>query len=271
MQFLSATGTPLTNVAMQITMILWGKSGSGKTVLASTLPRPMLYMNFDPKGVASISKQDDITVLDLSAMTHNDVPLFKEGERAETELRNLLKANPQFKTIVVDSVTAFAQMALTHMILSGKGNGGKFNATMEAPGLAAYGGRNRIVLSTVRSLLRVAGEFNKHICFVCHEDTPNKDKDGVVESITLMLGGSLPQEVPLQISEVWHVEDQGNRRIIGLRPYAKRTPMRSRMFDTRATNTFEWKYDAITDVGMKITDWYDSWQKTGFSKIGVPT
>lgn len=245
MKFLNIEAKPLAAVETPMTLLLWGKSGCGKTVLASTLPKPILLINVDPQGYASIQQQDGVTVLDLSGMQHTHANQFKEGEMADTELRNLLKQNPQYQSIVFDSVTSFAQHALSHMVLSGKaGRGTTTNPVgLENPGQAGYGGRNRITLSMVRMLLRIASEYKKHLCFICHEDTPTKDKEGVIESITVMLGGSLPEEVPLQISEVWHILDDGKRRIIGIRPYAKRAPMRSRMFDTRNETTFEWRYD----------------------------
>ena len=39
--------TPKTQVK-RMAMVIWGPSGAGKTTLAATAPRPILWINFDP-------------------------------------------------------------------------------------------------------------------------------------------------------------------------------------------------------------------------------
>lgn len=261
---------PLAGRVERLSMLLWGRSGCGKTVLASTAPGPMLWINFDPDGVASLRRTDDIHVVDMANIGHDKVPTFKSGDVIEAQLRTALNNNP-FNTVVIDSVTSFAQLALTHAILSGKANGGTFKATMEAPGMAGYGIRNRLVLDAINMLLRVTGALGKNIIFIAHEDAPKTDSNGAIVSITLLLGGSLPEEVPLKISEVWHLQDSDGKRVIGIRPYAMRSPMRTRMFQHsgRVTN-FPFVYDMGTGKGDGIDTWYSKWRDSGFNKITVP-
>lgn len=265
------SGEPLDKRMERLSMLLWGKSGCGKTVLASTAPRPMLWINFDPDGVASIKRSDDVTVVDMANMGHDKVPQFKSGDTVEAQLRSSLTGNPDIRTVVVDSITSFAQLALSHAVLSGKANGGNFKATMEAPGQAGYGIRNRLTLDAVNMFLRVTGALNRNIVFICHEDT-KMGSDGAIASITLLLGGTLPEEVPLKISEVWNLTDTDGRRTIGIRPYAMRSPMRTRMFrhNGRTTN-FALKYNQETGEGEGVADWFKRWSETGFDKIAVPT
>jgi hypothetical protein len=262
---------PLDARMERLSMLIWGKSGSGKTVLASTAPRPILWINFDPDGVASIKRSSDVFVSDMANMGHDKVPSFKSNDTIEAQLRTSLMANPDLQTVVIDSVTSFAQLALSHAVLSGKANGGSFKATMEAPGQAGYGIRNRLCLDAVNMFLRVTGALNRNIVFICHEDT-KFGTDGAIASITLLLGGSLPEEVPLKISEVWNLTDSDGRRTIGIRPYAMRAPMRTRMFrhSGRVTN-FPLKYDQQTGEGEGVTDWFNRWKESGFDKIAVPS
>ena len=262
---------PLDARTERLSMLIWGRSGCGKTVLASTAPGNMLWLNFDPDGVASIRKTNRIMSVDLANMGHDKVPTFKSGEGFEAQLRTLLTQHATLATVVVDSVTSFAQLALTHAVISGKANGGSFKASMETPGMAGYGIRNRLVLDAINMLLRVTGALNRNIIFICHEDSPKTDKEGAITSITLLLGGSLPEEVPLKISEVWHIEDQNGRRVVGIRPYAMRSPMRTRMFkhEGRIT-TFPLLYDQETGKGDGIETWFTKWRENGFDKIPVP-
>jgi hypothetical protein len=224
---------PLDTRTERLSMLLWGKSGCGKTVLASTAPGDLLWINFDPDGVASLKRSNSIMAVDMANIGHDKVPSFKSGDTVEAQLRTLLTQHTNLATVVIDSVTSFSQLALTHAILSGKANGGQFKASMETPG--------------------------------------KTDKEGKITSITVLLGGSLPEEVPLKISEVWHLLDSDGRRTIGIRPYAQRVPMRTRMFrhEGRVTN-FPFHYDQQTGSGDGILTWFTKWQESGFDKIAVP-
>lgn len=262
---------PLDTRVERLSMLLWGKSGCGKTVLASTAPGRIMWINFDPDGVASLRRSDSILAVDMSSIGHDKVPTFRSGDVIEAQLRTLLTQHPDVATIVVDSVTSFAQLALSHAVLSGKANGSSFKASMEAPGMAGYGIRNRLVLDAINMLLRVTGALGRNIVLICHEDTPKTGPDGAIISVTLLLGGSLPEEVPLKISEVWHLADNDGRRVIGIRPYAMRAPMRTRMFQHAGRITsFPLLYDQNTGKGDGISTWFDKWKDTGFNKINVP-
>ena len=102
---------------------------------------------------------------------------------------------------------------------------------------------------------------------VCHEDAPEKkpDEKGVlqIERITLLLGGSLPFEVPVHISEVWYMKDQGSRRTLHVRPYSVVTPMKSRMFRTDKTSTIAWTYNMYDGTGSTVVQWIDQWRAGG--------
>lgn len=267
-------GLPVVEIGARterLSMLLWGKSGCGKTVLASTAPGKLLWLNFDPDGMASLKRSDRVVGVDMSNITHDKIPTYKSGDVMEAQLRTLLTQHQDLSTVVLDSVTSFSQLALAHAVLSGKANGGTFKATMEAPGMAGYGIRNRLVLDAINMLLRVTGALGRNVILICHEDVPKTGPDGSIVSITLLLGGSLPEEVPLKISEVWHLQDSDGKKVIGIRPYAMRSPMRTRMFrhDGRVTN-FPFRYNQELNTGDGIETWYNKWKESGFDKIPVP-
>lgn len=227
---------------------------------------------FDPDGIDSIDPTPDDIVVDLATkLDPRNVDRWEEGGIAERDLDVVLSQDTNIQSVIVDSVTSFGELALTYAIQSGKANGKGFTATLDAPGIGGYGIRNRAVLSFTRMILRVTGKRGKHVMLVCHENTADRDKEGNIESISILLGGDLPEKVPLQISEVWHMEDTGTKRVLALRPYAKRSPMRSRMFDAMTAARFDFKYDARTKTGEGITDWYARWEAGSFKKLSIPT
>lgn len=71
--------------------VLWGKSGSGKTHFISTLPKPLLYIQFGDDGSNTIAHVDGIKAISIDS-----VDKLKElGEE--------LKKDKKFKSVAVDT------------------------------------------------------------------------------------------------------------------------------------------------------------------------
>lgn len=264
---------PVSSSIDRLTMLLWGLSGCGKTVLLSTLPGKKLWLQFDSDGTASIGDRQDIIVADFAKAENSIVDDFMERGIYEQQFNSFFAKYPEVESVVFDSVTAFGNKALTHGIVSGKADGKGWKASLAVPGMQGYGIRNRYVLGAVNMMLRLTAKHKKHFAIVCHEDVPVKDDKGTPISITMLLGGSLPQEVSLQISEVWHMKDVGdkNNRNVRVRAFGVYSPMRSRIFNIGDHGLINWKYDQATDTGMKIADYYAKWRDGGFKKLPLPT
>lgn len=257
----------------RISMLLWGSTGCGKTTLASTAPGKKLWISFDPDGTVSIANRakahNDIIVLDLAAEKDNIVEKFKVAD--PLGLTKFLTDNPDIETVVVDSVTNFGDKALTHGVETAKGTNKGRGASLEDPGFAGYGNKNTWTRLMVKHLLEVTGKLNRHIIFIAHEDKPEKNDQGAVLFITIMLGSSLSEQVPLQISEVWAMTDTGKERRIAVRPCRSRKPMKTRMFIANAAEPeFKWNYDADTLKGDGIAEWYAAWKANNFAKLQLP-
>jgi hypothetical protein len=191
---------------------------------------------------------------------------FAEGGTFERALGDELRARPEIQSVVIDSMTSYAQLALTYAVDKAPGQGAN-KPTIEQPGIAGYGIRNRNVLSFTRMILRVTGQYNRHCMIICHEDAPEKKPDdkGVLqlERITLLLGGTLPIEVPVHISEVWYMKDVNARRTLYMRPYSVVTPMKSRMFRTDKKSSIDWTYNMYERTGSTLEQWIDQWRAGG--------
>lgn len=257
---------PTTKPHPRMSCLIWGPSGSGKTIFASTAPSKRLILLFDPDGDRSL-KPDTVNnlVMDLS----NQPPRIVEEAKDVTNpfgLNDLLTTNQDIQTVIVDSVTAFSTQAVAYSA----GHRSAPGAVFENPSMSGYGFRNRFVLGLAKNLLTVTGKHNRHIIFICHEDVPKLDDKGAIVSITVLLGGSLSEEVPLQISEVWNLRDTGTARYVTVRATTVRKPMKSRMFDTRSKYEFKNDYDSITGTGITIASILEKWKDSGYDKIAVP-
>jgi len=260
--------TPVARVK-RFSLLLWGSSGSGKTTLAGTSPGKKLWINFDPDGTDAVAYRDDIVMRDFSNDPYRVVEEFKEDD--PIRITKFLTDNPDIETVVFDSLTTYGDKALFHGVTKAQSTQkGRF-ATIEEPGYSGYGNKNTWTRLCIKQLLKATGVTNRNMIFIAHEDKPLVDKEGHVMSISIMLGSSLNEQVPIDMSEIWNLQDTGTERRIAVRNCRFRKPVKSRMFLTSGSPEFKWTYNAETDEGPGIADWYKDWMKNGGKKIPLPT
>jgi hypothetical protein len=251
----------------RLSMLLWGPAGCGKTTLAATAPGKKLWVNFDPDGTDSVAYRDDVLVADLSSQKYSITEKFKSDDGLGIG-KILADPSAGIDTVVVDSLTAYSQLAVESGIANTKG------ATLERPSPGAYGARNALTLRLITGMLRLTAVHKKNIIFISHEDSAITDDAGNVLYITMQLGGKLPDQAALQISEVWFMNDTGKERRIAVRPVRSRKPMKSRMFDASKTPEFLWKYDInLSDEeqpNQTLKGWFSKWVDNGYAKIQPP-
>lgn len=258
---------PAQAAVQRFSMLLWGSAGCGKTTLASTAPGKKLWINFDPDGVASIADRDDVIVADFADQPDSCVERFKEPD--PYKIGKLIEEH-EIDTVVFDSMTSFGDKAMSHGVAMAKGTTKGRQSTLEDPGFAGYGNKNTWVRLCVKNMLAITAKHNANMIFIAHEDKPVTNDKGVVMFISIMLGSSLNEQIPVQISEVWGMTDTGKKRVIAIRPCRMRKPMKTRMFITNTEPEFEWKYDAETGEGDTLEGWYEQWKSNKFKKIPLP-
>ena len=246
----------------RMSTIIWGPSGAGKTTLAATAPRPILWVNFDPDGTSSLMDQKDIYIADFSMENSNKVVTFKHENAGG--IKQILEEHHEIQTVVFDSITSFNEMALRHSITEVRG------ATMEMPTLQGYGRRNSYTMQGIMSVIMATVTLNKHFIFVAHENTPDKDELTGAMMVSILVGGKMQSEIPIKLSEVWHLEDTGKDRKITIRSSRLRKPMKSRMFIGSEESEFTWNFNPESWEGEGIETWYNNWVKNDGKKIELP-
>jgi hypothetical protein len=255
----------------RLALLIWGSAGCGKTTLAQTAPRPILYLQFDPGGHKSIINMDGIHRFDLS------------GENSSIT-NKLMKDNPLgieqyikdhgIKSVIVDSTTTLSDLCLENAITYGVPgvrlhlDSGK-PITREAPGLNGYGHRNAQMLEIVKQVMRSTVRTNTNLIFLAHEAAPEKDPKGTVLFITVLLGGTLPEFVGLNLDEIWFMNQDEKDYRVCVRPARMRKPMKTRMFDLNSGIEWKWQYNPITGEGLTLEKIFDTYRKAG-TKIPIP-
>lgn len=244
----------------RLSMILWGDAGSGKTTLAATAPGRKLFLMLDPDGDMSIRNMPDWKRLNLS--NEQSVDIVKEGMKPDPyTLYNQLH---NFDTVVVDSITKFSEHALHYAVRVAP------KSTIENPGIQGYGLRNTCVSAFISNMVRITGKLNKHLILITHEKDADRSDNGSIVSVSMLLGGQLPNITSKDISEVWNIRDHAGKRYIAIRPERFRSPMKSRMFDMTSNTSFEWRYNANTLVGQSIADWWQQFTNNNYTKLQLP-
>jgi hypothetical protein len=271
-------GVPFQTLAQseqRFSCLLWGPAGVGKTVLAASAPGRKLLINYDPDGPQSLGARDDVMLIDLSDVGKTIVDKFKTDDDpmlpvGDKQFRlSKIILDGEIDTVITDSVSAFTQLATFRAVDVVKG------ATVENPSQGGYGARNIYTLRMMGGILRTTKKLNKHCIFITHEDDAGvKDKEGNILHITMLIGGKLGSQTSLQISEVWHMADDGKKRRIMVRPGRMRKPMKTRIFD--ASNKFEFdllynQYGPDAPYGKhSIASFIEEWEANGRNKIQVP-
>jgi len=252
------------NASNRMTSLIWGPSGGGKTTLACTAPGRKLIINFDPDGPSSVAHRDDVDVLDYSASTYGITETFK----SETAPLGLTKeVLERYDSFIVDSISNASDKSLDAGVASSLVKG----SHMERPAPGSYQFRNRLTLKLVKNVLRLTGQYSKHCIFIGHEDSPTTSDEGTVLFVSIALGGSLPDSVPIDFSEVWGVYEVGGKgRHIAIRTCRSRKPMKTRMFVTSKEPEFAYTYNADTNEGDGIETWWRMWNFNDKHKIPLP-
>lgn len=265
----------LADSTKRMSLLLWGQAGCGKTTLAASATGRKLLILFDPDGASSLGARDDIVLIDLSSDRYTIVDKFKDddpllplGDKS-FRLSKIIEAL-SIETVIVDSCSAYTQLAVEKGITVTTG------ATLERPSPGAYGARNAITLRMMTNILRTTGKSDTNVIFITHEDDGGvKSKEGELLHITMLLGGKLASQTSLQISEVWHMSDDGKSRKIMVRPGRMRKPMKSRMFDTAKGFEYTSKYNQFgSDAPYgehSLASFIEKWKDNGYNKIPLPS
>lgn len=192
-----------------------GAPGAGKTCFAASFPGPMLYLDFDNKvDSAALFYKDkpellaNVEVRQLSS-TLIQSPLDELTKIINNELIPQQRAGEmKFKTLVLDSISAFSAATLAHIIKTNPGIKGVETAQGRIPAQTHYG----VLLREFKRLIPGLLTLPCNVVMCAHLDTYKDETTGVIVR-TASMDGSYSQRLPEAFKEVWfmHVDDKGQR------------------------------------------------------------
>lgn len=91
---------PVAELKLIITALFYGRSGSGKTTVAGTFPKPLLILDIGERGTDSLSSMEGVDVITVNNW----------GELEE--IYWALKEGTEYKTVVIDAVHTMQNQAI---------------------------------------------------------------------------------------------------------------------------------------------------------------
>lgn len=135
-----------------------GDAGTGKTSLAATFPSPIFIRAED--GLSAIP----------SEQRPDAFPVIQKTDDVWDQLMALIKEDHQYKTLVIDSVTALERFFIQSVVDSDPKNPRSINQA-----LGGYGAGLAAVAALHQRVRKAAGMLNErkgmHVVFIAHADT----------------------------------------------------------------------------------------------------
>ena len=135
-----------------------GDSGLGKTSLACTFPNPIVIRAEDGLSAIPSDKRPDA------------FPVIQKVDDVWDQLMALIKEDHEYKTVVVDSVTALERIFIQHVIDNDPKNPRSINQAM-----GGYGAGLAAVATMHQRVRKACGMLNErknmNVVFVAHADT----------------------------------------------------------------------------------------------------
>lgn len=172
---------PIGDVDTPMSALLYGRSGTGKTAMAATFPKPLLVLDVREKGTETIANVPGIHLASVDKWSEMD------------EVYYYLKENPtKYKTIVIDQISQLQDLAMEQA---------RRDDNLEATDLlprrvwGAISGMLKNTLFAYRDLVN----YGINVVFIAHERTNDAD-ESVEDQIDPSIGPRLMPSVASSIN-----------------------------------------------------------------------
>ena len=157
---------PVSDLQTNLVMLVYGRSGTGKTHFGSTFPKPILFIDTNERGTETIAQEEDVDVVRVTEWAQMDELYWGLFNRAtETE----------YASVVIDQVTNLQDLGMAEVLRkSRKGRDETFTQRN-------WGQLSGMMKQYVTDFRDLAEHYN--LLLIAHEriDEPGDDEEEMIE------------------------------------------------------------------------------------------
>lgn len=188
---------PVTELQTNLVMLVYGRSGTGKTAFGATFPKPILFIDTNERGTETIKQEEDVDVIRIEEWAELD-ELYWALLNGETEV--------EYTSIVIDQITNLQDLGMAEVRRkSRKGRDELFTQKN-------WGQLSGMLKQSVSDWRELADQYN--ILFIAHERVfeGGDDEDEAIEpsigarvmpSVGSFVDGAVDAIGSTYISERW--------------------------------------------------------------------
>lgn len=193
---------PVTELKTNTVMMVYGRSGTGKTHFGSTFPKPILFIDTNERGTETIAQEEDVDVVRVTEWGEID-ELYWALLNKETDVA--------YKSIVIDQVSNLQDIGMAEVLR--KGRKGR-DETFTQRNWGQLSGMLKQFISDFRDL---SDHYN--LLLIAHEriNEAGDDEEESIEpsigarvmpSVSSFLDGAVDAIGSTFIKERWETEDK---------------------------------------------------------------
>lgn len=199
---------PVSELDTNLVMLVYGRSGSGKTAFGATFPKPILFIDTNERGTETIKQEEDVDVVRVTDWAELD-ELYWAMLNGETEV--------EYASIVIDQITNLQDLGMAEVRRkSRKGRDELFTQKN-------WGQLSGMLKQAITDWRELADQY--HLLFIAHEriDTPGDEDDEaivpsigarVMPSVGSFIDGAVDAIGSTYITERWETEDKEEVRYV---------------------------------------------------------
>lgn len=193
---------PVSELETNLVMLVYGRSGTGKTAFGATFPKPCLFIDTNERGTETIKQEEDVDVVRVTEWAQLD-ELYWALVNKETDV--------EYTSIVIDQITNLQDLGMAEVLRkSRKGRDETFTQRN-------WGQLSGMLKQTISDWRELAEQYN--LLFIAHEriDEPGDDEEESIEptigarvmpSVGSFLDGAVDSIGSTYIKERWETEDK---------------------------------------------------------------
>lgn len=169
--------TEVSELPSLLAALIYGRSGTGKTTIASTFPKPLLLLDIREKGFDSISNVKGVDIAQLTT--------WNEFEEVYWYLKT---GDTKYKTIVVDQISQLQDLAILQAM---KDDGKELDAPISKRNWGQGAGLMKTWLLNYRDLI----DIGINVLFLAHDRSTDGGGEGDDDQLDPSVGARVMPSV----------------------------------------------------------------------------